>query len=58
MAIRKPSGVPVSIVLSYLEMAKSFATIHNIGKLDDYFRKPDVPKITAGIQNEHVYKFH
>ena len=47
MAIRRPSGVPVSIVLSYLEIAKTFATIHNIRKLDDYFRKPDAPKITA-----------
>lgn len=50
MAIRKPSGVPVSMVLSYLEMAKTFATIHNISKLDDYFIKLDVPKITARIQ--------
>jgi len=47
MAIRKPSGFPVSIVRSYLEMEKTFTTIHNISKLPDYFIKPDVPKITA-----------
>ena len=52
MAIRRPSGVPVSIVLSYLEMAKTFATIHNVRKPDDYFRKPDAPKISK------YYEFH
>jgi hypothetical protein len=46
MAMRKPSGVPVAIVLSYLEMTKAFATIQNISKLDDYLRNPDVPKVT------------
>jgi hypothetical protein len=36
MAIRRPSGFPVSIVLSYLEMAKTFATIHIVNKLDEF----------------------
>ncbi len=51
MVIRKPSGVPVSIVLSYLEMEKAFATIYNTSKLDDYFLKSDVPNKTAWIPN-------
>jgi len=55
MAIRKPSGVPVSIVLSYLEMEKTFAMIQNTSKLDDYFRKPDVRKITALLQVSRIF---
>jgi len=51
MAIRKPSGVPVSIVLSYLEMEKTLTMIYNISKLDAYLIKSDAPKITARIQN-------
>jgi len=47
MAIRRASASPDSIVLSSLEMEKTFTTIYNIRKLDDYFIKPDVPKITA-----------
>jgi len=47
MAIRKPSGVPVSILRSYLEMEKTFITIYNISKLDDYFINPDASKTAA-----------
>jgi hypothetical protein len=47
MAMRIPSGVPVSIVLSYLEMEKTLTMIYNIIKLEAYFMKSDAPKITA-----------
>lgn len=36
MAIRRPSGFLVSIVLSYLEMASIFATIRQSIELDEF----------------------
>ena len=47
MAIRKPSGVPVAIVCSYLEKEKTFITIYDSSKLNDYFINPDAPKMAA-----------
>jgi hypothetical protein len=63
MAIRKPSGVPVSILLSYLEMEKTFTTIYTIRKLDDFFIKTDAPSnstnsklaLLTGLTNCELY---
>jgi|GEM_PF-4228536 len=47
MAIRRPSDVPVSIVRSYPEMEKTFITIYNISKLEDYFMNPKLAHNTS-----------